>query len=324
MPRRLALCFELPTGSAPDKVQLIPAPDAFGIVRGRDGRNWVWDADAQQSVLAAHAERAVDIVIDRNHSTELRAPKGDESPAAGWLKTLEVRADGSLWAPALWTPRGRNELEANEYRYLSPVFDYDPQSGRIARLVSVGLTNKPNLHLQALNQESPMKLAAAICAALGLAATATEDEGVTAIAKLKGDLATASNSQQPSLDRFVPRSDYDAVVARANNAEQQLVKRDADAHKAAVDAAIDAATKAGKISPGAVDYHRASCSDQAGLERFQKFVGAAPVIAPDTDLDKKKADASNTALNADEKRVCELMGITSEQFIASRKARATA
>ena len=328
---RIALCFELPATAAPNavpgEVQLIPAPDANGYIAGRDGRTYLWDDQARTEMLRQFAERGIDVVIDRDHASELLAPSGNEAPAAGWVKQLDMRADGSAWGLVEWTPRGGEQVSHREYRYVSPVFDYEPATSRIARLVSVGLVNKPNLRLQALNREEPtVKLSAAIAAALGLSAeTATEADGVAAIGTLKTDLATSRNAEQtPSLERFVPRADYDAVLTRANNAEQQIKTAAAAAHTAAVDADIDAALKAGKITPASVDYHRASCADTAGLERFRAFVQGAPVIAPDNASPAAKPAASATALNADEQRVAELCGISAEQYAAERASLAKA
>jgi len=37
-----------------------------------------------------------------------------------------------------------------EYRYVSPVFQFDPKDGSVTRLLRAGLTNNPNLHLTAI------------------------------------------------------------------------------------------------------------------------------------------------------------------------------
>ena len=43
-------------------------------------------------------------------------------------------------------------ITTKQYRYLSPVILYGKSNSVIAALSSVALTNRPNLHLQALNQ----------------------------------------------------------------------------------------------------------------------------------------------------------------------------
>lgn len=301
---QLALCTDLGAGldAAPTHVELIPAgPD----ITGRDGRAWTFDAAAAAAVVSAFTARNAALPIDWEHASQHRAPTGGEAPAAAWIESLEIR-DGALWGAVSWTDRGGAQVANREYRYLSPVFDFEPSTGRIARLVSAGLTNLPNLHVQALNsEESSMSrstaFAAAIVGALALAATADDDAVATAINQLKSerDSAQALNAEKtPSLERYVPRADYDALQTRATNAEQALkAKADAD-HKASVDSAIGDALKAGKITPATESYHRATCADSDGLERFRAFVGAAPVIAAASGLDGKKAEG--TALNAEQ------------------------
>ncbi|WP_411832319.1 phage protease [Pseudoxanthomonas mexicana] len=330
---RLALNIDLSAHSAaaPEDVELIRVTDpATGRVRGRDGRNWLFDAAGQRAVLEAFAANGIDLPIDWEHATQHRAPHGQEAPAGGWIEGVDVR-DGALWGRVKWTPRAAEQVANREYRFLSPVFDYEPDTGRIVRLVSAGLVNKPNLPLQALNQQEPaMKrstlLAAAIVGALGLTEDVSDDDLATAINALKKDkdTATALNAaNQPNLERFVPRGDYDAMKDRAINAEQALVTRNQADHAAAVDAAIKGALKAGKITPATADYHRAACSDTAGLERFKAFVGAAPAVGDPSGLDNKKPAGTVTALNAEQKEACRLLGISEADFTAELN-RATA
>lgn len=304
-------------GQAPEWIELIPTGPT---ITGRDGRTWLFDELAQQLVLGAFTERAIDMVMDWEHATEVAAPKGEPAPAAAWIDRLELRG-GALWGHVAWTPRAGEQVVAREYRFISPVFDYDDASRRILRMVSVGLTNKPNLVLTALNHEQSetpkLAIPLALAASLGLDATATDEQAVAAVNQLKAT-ATARNNEQPSLDRFVPRQDYDQAVSRATNAEQALATRKADEHKAVVDAEIEAALKAGKITPATADYHRAACSEQAGLDRFRDFVKAAPSVADPSSLDNRKPDGTSTALNAEEKRIASLMGQSDEDFLKGR------
>lgn len=304
-------------GQAPEWIELIPAGPT---ITGRDGRTWLFDELAQQLVLAAFTSRAIDMVIDWEHASEVSAPQGEPAPAAGWIDRLEIRAD-ALWGHVAWTPRAGGQVAAREYRFVSPVFDYDDAYRRVLRMVSVGLTNKPNLVLTALNHEQPetQKLAIplALAVLLGLDASATDDQAIAAATQLKAT-ATARNNEQPSLDKFVPRQDYDQVVSRATNAEQALADRKASEHQATVEAEIDAALKAGKITPATVGYYRATCSEQAGLDRFREFVKAAPVVGDSSGLGEHKPDGTSTALNAEEKKVAQLMGISESDYLKGR------
>jgi phage I-like protein len=319
-----AICLQLPvTEGVPEWIPFLPAPDAQGRIIGEDGRSWTIK---DMRALAARVKRK--LPIDINHSTELAAPKGFESPAAGWMlpSQFDVRADGSLWVKPEWTKRGLNALESRDYGFVSPTFDFDTRTGEIKRLVSVALVNDPNLTLPALNQrqttdeENPML--EQLLAALGLAKDVTIETALNAINKLKGDLQTAINQRDtPSLDRFVPRADYDAAVTRATNAEQKLTQRAQTDLEAEADREIDAALKAGKITPATKDYHRAICLKDGGLAEFRKFVAAAPVIASDqVQRVSSAADPAAGALTDTQRAICAKAGISEEEFRKSRTA----
>jgi len=311
MKRTAINTIELAT-DIPERVQLIPA----GAVVGRDGRQWVLD-DPQQ-VVNRFIEQGADLPVDIEHSTELRAPKGEPAPAAGWVHRLEV-IDGAIWGAVNWNETGRELVGGKQYRYLSPVILYSPGDGSIRGLTSVALTNRPNLHLPALNhhegdttpEEQPMLKA--VLAALGLPEDATEATAVNAVKELKTSLATAMNAQ-PSLEKFVPRADYDQALTRATNAEQQLTTIQKEKLDSEIETAINAALASGKITPATVDYHRAQCRQEGGLERFAAFVAAAPAIGEPSGLDGKQAPAGATAMNAEQRQVMEMFGNTAEDI----------
>ena len=146
---RPAVALEAGGDAPPEWVQLLPSGPAF---TARDGRRWVFGAAEQVAVIAAFDQNGADLPIDWEHATQLQAPAGRPAPAAGWIRELQARA-GALWGRVTWTAQAAAQLLAREYRYLSPVFDFDPATGRIARLVSAGLVNKPALTMRALNTE---------------------------------------------------------------------------------------------------------------------------------------------------------------------------
>ncbi|ASX26708.1 hypothetical protein [Candidatus Williamhamiltonella defendens] len=64
--------------------------------------------------------------------------------------------------------------------------------------------------------EHAMNLPLALFTALGLSAQATEAQAVSAIHQMKTDKDKALNSvSHPSLEKFVPRTDHDAALNRA-------------------------------------------------------------------------------------------------------------
>ncbi|MDQ7775169.1 MAG: phage protease [Paracoccus aminovorans] len=153
--------------------------------------------------------------------------------------------------------------------------------------------------------------------ALGLNPTANAAEAVLAINTLKSAEQLALNrAATPDPEKFVPKADHQLALNRIAGFEAEEKTR---AEKAATDA-VDAAITAGKIAPASRDYHLATCRAEGGLERFQSFVAAQPVIAPPSDLDKKTPGGKPGALGADELAVCRQFGMSPEEFAAARAA----
>ncbi len=309
----VAVNFEFsPPAHVPDWIMLLPVGPE---ITGRDGRTWRLD-DPQALVEAFH-QGGVDLPIDLEHSTELKGPEGDPAPAVGWIKAVEVR-DGAVWGRVDWTNEGKIRVAEREYRYTSPVFVYDKKSKQIVKLTSVGLTNQPNLHLQALNRHQPTEediMLKKLLAKLGLAENATEDQALNAIATLQNDLEAARNrAETPSLDKFVPRADYDQALNRASTAEQKLAEVEAEKLETAINSEVDAALKAGKITPATRGFYVAMCRQDGGLEQFRKFVEAAPTVADPSGLDNKDIDEGGKALNAEQQRIADLFGNSAEDL----------
>ncbi|WP_435100821.1 phage protease [Arhodomonas sp. AD133] len=319
-PLVVAVNVELPDdGTLPEWLELVPA----GRVTGRDGRGWINDRPDQ--VVADSLGDGRDLPIDWEHATELRAPEGDPAPAAGWIVALANR-EGAVYGRVDWTPRGAESVRNREYRYISPVFLFERESSRVVRLTSAGLTNTPNLYIAALNRGEPRHpehhhqegamLPEAIRKALGLSENATEDQAVTAINQLTEERQTALNrAENPSLERFVPRADYDAALERASNAEHKLAEQESKRLEAEIDAEIDAALAAGKITPATVDYHKAQCRQEGGLDRFKEYVKAAPTLGDPAELDDRKPEGdAGKALNAEQQKIAAMFGNTAEDL----------
>lgn len=316
-----ALCFELPSspdGLLPDWVPLIPV----GEVVGRDGR--AWRNPAPEQVIANTKATNRQQPLDYEHSTELKAPKGEEAPAAGWFTDYRLN-NGFIEGKLELNARGLASVANREYRYLSPVFRYD-QAGRIHDITSAGLTNTPNLLLPALNQEQSSlqpvlpqpqeysmtleELLAKLRAALGAGDGASAEELLAAIETIKTTqkeaLQQAQNRELLSLDKYVPRGDYDTVLQRAANAEQKLAETAKAELETAINHEIDQAIALGKIAPANKGFYQAACRQSGGLESFKAFVAQAPQVVgggvtggkPDT----------QTALNHETQTLASLFG----------------
>lgn len=297
----------------PVALMLVPAGPR---VEGRDGRGW--NNPDPQSLIRFFQENGLDIPVDVEHSTQLKAPKGEAAPAVAWGKSLEVRPDGSVWGTFDWNDSGCAMVMGRQYRYYSPAYIIDSKTMNIVGIKSVGLTNTPNLEVPALNhmqEKGDTMNLVALLAALGLTSTATFEDALNSITKMKGDLTVALNSAaSPPLDKFVPKGDYDLALNRATDAEGKLTAQAKATLETAINSEIEGALKLGKITPGTKDYHIAQCQQEGGLDRFKAFVAAAPITAADSNLDKKIPGATATALNAEEQKVCTALGISEEDY----------
>ena len=309
--RGLALNFE--GGTLPDWVQLTPAGPA---IVGRDGRGWKMSDPA---AVAAAYDATKEPQIDLEHSSQIAAPMGMPAPAVGWIKQIEVR-DNALWGRVEWTADGAATVTSRAYRYLSPVFQYDYQTGEILQIVSAGLTNNPNLEMAALNRTTTeTDMDKAVLDALGLAATSTAADAVVAINTLKSEKAVALNrAEAPDPARFVPKADFDLAVNRIAVFDAEAKVR----HEAEIVATVDAAVIAGKVAPAWRDLHLAACRQEGGLDRFKAIIGTAPVIAPKSGLDGKAIDATPGKLTGEDLAWCRSMGTDPEKFAAEKAVQA--
>lgn len=138
-------------GQAPGRIQLFPA----GTFAARDGRpgnlrgvnatSWRLTAQDAEAVIAHWQRTATPLVVDYEHQTQLAAQNGQPAPAAGWITSLEWEEGRGLFAGVDWTDKARAHIRAGEYRYISPVFAFDRQSGAVLRLICAALTNHPAL-----------------------------------------------------------------------------------------------------------------------------------------------------------------------------------
>ena len=316
---------------ASDEVLLLPA----GEFRAKDGRPknapaWRMDAEIAAALIAQADAAGVDFVIDYEHQTLLADDNGQPAPAAGWFKTLEWREGDGLYAVGVkWTRRAQDYIEADEYRYVSPVFTYD-KTGRVLKLLHVALTNNPALDHQpgvaeavaakfSLNpqEESAMKQ---LLAALGLAETATEDEALAALAALKSNHDTqvaALKSAEPDPARFVSVATLTATQTELQTSRSELAALRAEIAAGELDGVITAALSGGKLLPA----QEASMREwgRKDMAALKSFLEAAPVVAPVTTQTGNKGGPDKSHQHTDtDVAVMRAMGLTVEQFAVGK------
>ncbi len=301
-----AVCAELPAGDDPPEwLPLIPAGERF---QGRDGRTFRSPGAAQ--ILTAQRANSAMIPVDINHSEVAKAPQGEPSPAVGWIEAFEER-NGAVWGRVSWNTEGAELIARKAYRYYSPTFLID-RNAEVRIVHSVGLVNKPNLLVPALNREEPMDLKK-IAEALGLSANATEAEILAAIAKRPAPNASGEIE-------MVPKADYDVVMNRAETAEQKLAERDESDLKAEASAAVDGAVKNRKIAPASKGYYLSLCTTREGLDNFKKFAESAPKVIDDqAAAPEGKAPDGGTRLSPEAEEVARQMNV--DEVIANAESR---
>ncbi len=105
---------------------------------------FVFDEEAARMVLDAFEQKGQDrLGIDYEHQSLSTPPV--EAPAAGWFVPRVI--NGELFASDIkWTAKAFDRIAAKEYRFFSPAFEFDPETGRVTRLINFALTNSPALN----------------------------------------------------------------------------------------------------------------------------------------------------------------------------------
>jgi phage I-like protein len=132
------------------EIQLTPAGPVFraddGSGRPADAPAWRIDRSIAQRLRERLSARTNPLVIDYDHQTLLAQKNGRLAPAAGWFKNVEWREGEGLFATDVqWTTSAAAMIAAGEYRFISPVFDYQPGSGVLMNIRMAALTNDPGL-----------------------------------------------------------------------------------------------------------------------------------------------------------------------------------
>lgn len=99
----------------------------------------ICDADAFRRIVDQF--RPGEIPVDYDHAIE---SDDGSTRAAAWITRLWIDDDDGLMGTLALTPSGEEAIKGREYRYLSPAWILG-SDGRPERLMSVALTNRPNL-----------------------------------------------------------------------------------------------------------------------------------------------------------------------------------
>jgi phage I-like protein len=126
--------------------QILPA----GHFRSTDGRpknaeSYYLGSDEAICIVNEFNKKKNQMLVDYEHQSFLAKINGQPAPAAGWINSIEWRHEVGLFATDVkWTDTAISLIKNDEYRYISPVFEY-AADGSIKRLFNVALTNTPAL-----------------------------------------------------------------------------------------------------------------------------------------------------------------------------------
>jgi len=299
-----------------------------GYFRADDGRprsmegvevdDWLMNAEIAAALIARLESSGKPILYDYEHNS-----LWGDSRAAGWIVKLVYVAGRGLFGRVEWTPDAAEEIAKKVYRYSSPLFYFDPKTGAVTELLSVALTNNPALgDLGAVDLVRRAALAALPLGALAnqfiktgesdmtpeqLAALTAERDGLkTTVASLTAEV-TGLKSQVVALT-----AERDGLVAE--KAQAALV--DEETEKAEL---IKAALSGEK--PRLVPAQKAWAEKQP-LAALKEYLDATGPVALAAQQSAPPAGDGNHGLSQEELAMCSKMGVTAEQFAATKKAQA--
>lgn len=174
---------------------------APGENKARDGRVY-HVADVERVVqLSNQYKGTIALLIDFEHQFDRSPQNGQPAPACAWIEELSAKGpDGTpgVWARIDWLPDTAALIRSRKYRYLSAAVAHDA-SNVVQFVPRASLTNQPALDTASAlfsvqPKEPDVNFLQKLLAAIGLAATTTEDQALDAakgLATLAANLAKA-------------------------------------------------------------------------------------------------------------------------------------
>jgi phage I-like protein len=344
-------------------VQLLPA-GKFNAVDGRPAdvadKHWLMDKIAFESLKSNTPHQQGDLVIDYEHQTLKAKENGQPAIASGFFNVddLVFLENKGLFIKPKWTEKAQAHLSAGEYKYISAVFGYDPNTGRPAYLHSAALVNRPgvdgmkpltqlaadlylNTNLSNNNQEdtavNPILLA--ILQALGInvdgdlptetaALNALQTKVTTALAALQAEAGKVStlNTQIAALSAGqVDPSKY-VPIEGLTQLQTTVAALEAQINGGEVEKLVKQGIEDGRIIASMENW--AKELGQQSIAQLQAYLDTSAPIAAlsgkqtvDLTLD---ADGNKltgvAALSAEDKDAANLLGISHDDFAKQKAA----
>lgn len=310
----IALNVHQAAGPREQWVHLTPV----GPFAGRDGRTW---RISERVITATNRRQGQALPVDYEHQTDNAPKNGQPAPAAGWIRELAPRADG-VWGRVEWTARAAAMIADREYRFISPVFLFRPETGEVTALLRAALTNDPNLELVALSRArhgadmSVDNLANELRQLLGLDAEAGFEDIVTGVRSvMAANDAAASNRPDPS--QYVPMAVFQQVTSELNLRNQDMSEELALNY-------VELQISQQRLMPFLKDWAVALCkTNRPAFDDFVTKTGGpteafATMLSAPSRLGRKPP-GGQTALSDSEVTVARVLGHTADEMIAANR-----
>lgn len=335
-----------------------------GYFKSHDGRPfdvpanaWLLDQAAFELLKSTASTRTNDYHFDYEHQTLHAEANGKPAPASGWFNPSDleyVPGEGLYALNVRWTPSARAHLKNDEYRFISPVFHYDKQTGRPTKLRHFALTNDPAVdgmdkvavlktsktHVN--NGDTPMNAAQKLLSLLGVTVDgdnvtdADYTKATTALAALKakadeaGTLTTqlsnandavaalkANSPNEVNLAKYVPVETYNAL-------HTEMVALKSSSATQSVEQEVNKAKQDGRIIASEVEY-LTSLGNQQGVAALKAVLDARSPIASltaqqTTHTPKPEQDKDGlAALTAEDKYAADQLGLSHAAFAKAKQ-----
>lgn len=281
----------------PTKIRILP-PSPF---KGKNGRTYNYDPD---EVILNFENNKAEIPFDINHATEIKAPKGEEAPAYAWGATLEKDEDGGVSVNNInWIDE--EPITSGKYKYVSPALK-STLSGKINRITSIGIVNKGNLDLPALNSEDVEellnnkgddKMDKDMLKALGLDENASKDLAIQAIYDLKNKPVNVSNEE---------------LLKQVTELNMEIANQKSERFNDKKERIIEEAVKNGKILPSTKELYITTLNSEDTLQVFVDTMAKAPSIIGKSI--KNPNIEEEISLNSEDAEYCKKYGLDTEEF----------
>ncbi|MDX1755879.1 MAG: phage protease [Marinobacter sp.] len=329
---QIAACTTSLGRKAAREIQLFPA----GTFRARDGRpagidGWVMTADTARQVIALASRRATPFVIDYEHQTLHAETSGNPAPAAAWFERLEWREGDGLYAVDVeWTTKASAMIEADEYRYLSPVFKFN-KTGEVTELLMAAVTNYPAIdgiadvaaaRYLTNHPEEEHPVDEELLKLLGLEADATPEQVRAAIQALidkatqaEADVAAArAEAGKPDPAKYVP-------VAALTAVKDQVAALTAKLNGSEVDNLVKQGLDDGRLLPAMENWARElGEGDVAALRSYLDNAQPVAALTGQQTGGKKPEGDDKDGLSEEELAVCRGTGIDPDDYAKQKEA----